>query len=184
MTQAGKVQMFDSLRRRTTDGALDLPDDPLVRSDLLGVRKWIAKNGAFSIELERQGGRHSDHAQSVALVVAKAATSTPGWLRAATKWGERKAARERAPETRAIKAKSDPFAAIEERLAKLREENARPPRCAIYHEPPDISVLEDDWNPPRVARWSRGDRSSPIQFSANCDAAFKRYAEQTRAKGA
>jgi hypothetical protein len=72
MTQAGKVQMFDALKRRATDGTLEIPDDAVVRSDLLGVRKWISKGGAFSVELERQGGRHSDHAQSIALVTSKA----------------------------------------------------------------------------------------------------------------
>jgi len=71
-TQSSKVQTFEALRRRVTDRTISFPDDPMVRADLLGVRKWISKGGAFSIELERAGGRHSDHAPSIALAVHKA----------------------------------------------------------------------------------------------------------------
>jgi len=71
-TQANRVQAFEALRRRVDDHTVEFPDDPIVRADLCGVRKWISRNGAFSIELERIGGRHADHAASVALVVAKA----------------------------------------------------------------------------------------------------------------
>jgi hypothetical protein len=71
-TQSNRVQQFESLRRRISDRTVEFPDDPIVRADLCGVRKWISRNGAFSIELERVGGRHADHASSVALVVEKA----------------------------------------------------------------------------------------------------------------
>jgi hypothetical protein len=88
-TQAGKVQSFEALKRRIADRTLEIPDDPVVRSDLLGVRKWISRGGAFSIELERQGGRHSDHAASVALVVKKCsedAGGVPNWVRSMQNW--------------------------------------------------------------------------------------------------
>lgn len=39
---------------------------------MLGVRKWIGKGGAFTIELERIGGRHADTAPAIALAVDKA----------------------------------------------------------------------------------------------------------------
>jgi len=67
-TQASKVQHYDSLRRRVIDRTIELPDDRMVRADLLGVRKWIGKGGGFSIELEKVGGRHCDFASSIALV--------------------------------------------------------------------------------------------------------------------
>ncbi len=82
MTQPGKVQMFDSLKRRFTDGTIEIPDVPILRSDLLGVRKLVSKQGGFSIELERQGGRHSDHAQSIALCASRASNGEASWVRA------------------------------------------------------------------------------------------------------
>jgi hypothetical protein len=72
-TQASNVQFFETLKRRIVDKTIELPDSRVVRSDLLGVSKWIAKGGAFSIELERRGSRHSDFAPAIALAVAKAA---------------------------------------------------------------------------------------------------------------
>jgi hypothetical protein len=80
-TQTSKVQSFEALRRRVADRLIELPDEPMVRADLLGVRKWISKGGAFSIELERVGGRHSDAAPAIALVAAKAVDTSlaPAW---------------------------------------------------------------------------------------------------------
>jgi hypothetical protein len=72
-SQASNVQLFDALRRRAVDRTVEIPDDPIVRGDLLGVSKMISRGGSFSIELERSGGRHSDYAPAVALAVAKAA---------------------------------------------------------------------------------------------------------------
>jgi hypothetical protein len=72
-TQASNVEDYDAVRRRAIDKTLELPDDPVVRSDLLGVSKWIGKGGAFSIELEKSGGRHCDFAPAVKLAVKRAA---------------------------------------------------------------------------------------------------------------
>jgi hypothetical protein len=91
MTQPRKVQLFEALRRRVVDGTIELPDVPQVRADLCGVRKWVGKGGNFSIELERVGSRHADHAMSIALVVDKIATDggEPGWMRAMSAWRAR-----------------------------------------------------------------------------------------------
>lgn len=92
-TQASKVITFDALKRRVVDRTIELPDDPIVRADLLGVRKWISRNGAFSIELERQGGRHSDFAPSIALLVNKVASAAlPEWVAAMEKMRARETA--------------------------------------------------------------------------------------------
>lgn len=81
-TATSKVQLFEGLKTRVNDRTIELPDDPQVRIDLLSVRKWITRNG-ISIELPRTpDGRHSDTAAAVALLVAKTATSTPGWVTA------------------------------------------------------------------------------------------------------
>ena len=77
-TSMSKVQSYERLRRMVNDRAIELPDDPLVRSELLGVRKWISRGGAFTIELDRSGGRHSDHAAAIALCVTKAAADAGG----------------------------------------------------------------------------------------------------------
>jgi hypothetical protein len=72
-TGALNVQRFEALRRRVVDRTISLPPDPLVRQDLLGVRKWVGKGGAFTVELERVGTRHADTAPAIALAVDKAA---------------------------------------------------------------------------------------------------------------
>jgi hypothetical protein len=71
--------VFENLRRRVIDRSVQLPDDRQVRADLCAVRKWIAKNGAFSIELEKVGARHADYAPAVAGAVLKAGVSEALW---------------------------------------------------------------------------------------------------------
>ena len=66
-----KVAMFESLRMRLADDGLELPDDPMVRADLLSVRKRVTMNG-LAIELPRTAdGRHADYAPALALVASK-----------------------------------------------------------------------------------------------------------------
>jgi hypothetical protein len=66
---ASNLVRFDALRRRVQDASIEFPDDPIVRSDLLGVRKLVSKAGnSMTIELEKSGGRHCDHASSIALM--------------------------------------------------------------------------------------------------------------------
>jgi hypothetical protein len=69
---ARKVETFESLRSRFARRAIEIPDDPQLRTDLLGVRKWVTRNG-LSIELAKTpDGRHCDLASAVSLVVGKA----------------------------------------------------------------------------------------------------------------
>ena len=83
-----KVQMYEHLKRRVADKTVSLPAVDEVRTDLCGVRKWISRAGAFSMELEKNGMRHSDFAPSVALVVSKAAedSSEPSFVQATQAW--------------------------------------------------------------------------------------------------
>jgi len=74
-TQTTKTQLFEALRRRVLDRTIELPEDRQLKADLLGVRKWIGKGGAPSIELERVGTRHCDYASAVVLAVDQAASS-------------------------------------------------------------------------------------------------------------
>ncbi len=56
---------------RLADDGLELPDDPMVRADLLSVRKRVTMNG-LAIELPRTAdGRHADYAPALALVASK-----------------------------------------------------------------------------------------------------------------
>jgi hypothetical protein len=83
-TQSSKVQVAEAFRRRVTDRLIELPDVSAIRQDLLGVRKWIGKGGAFSIELERIGGRHCDFAPALFLLAAKVFaedSAMPAWVR-------------------------------------------------------------------------------------------------------
>ncbi len=71
ITAPRKVELYESLRARLADGALELPPDPQVRADLLSLRKRVTTNG-ISIELPRTAdGRHADYAPAIALAVEK-----------------------------------------------------------------------------------------------------------------
>jgi hypothetical protein len=71
-TQATKIAVYNNLETLLSTGNVDLPPDPLVKQDLLGVRRIIGRNGV-SIDLQRTSdGRHSDYAPSVATALAKA----------------------------------------------------------------------------------------------------------------
>ncbi len=70
-TAAKKVENFESLRTKVSDGDIELPPDPQVRSDLLAVRKRVTQSG-IAIDLPRTAdGRHADYAAAIALVCAK-----------------------------------------------------------------------------------------------------------------
>jgi len=71
-TQQSKHEMYSSLDALLKIDGVDLPPHPLVRQDLLGVRRRVGRNGV-SIELVRTGdGRHADLAPAVAGAIAKA----------------------------------------------------------------------------------------------------------------
>lgn len=78
VTALNKVEMFESMRMRLADDGLEIPDDPVVRADLLGVRKKVRING-LSIDLPRTAdGRHADYAAAIAIAASKARTEPLG----------------------------------------------------------------------------------------------------------
>lgn len=71
-TQGSKLAMYGNLETLLSTGNVDLPPDPLVKQDLVGVRRRVGRNGV-SVDLERTSdGRHSDFAPSVATALTKA----------------------------------------------------------------------------------------------------------------
>lgn len=76
-TQANKLATYANLETLLAAGNVELPPTPLVKQDLLGVRRRIGRNGV-SVDLERTAnGRHSDFAPSIAGAIAKAVA--PAW---------------------------------------------------------------------------------------------------------
>ena len=71
-TAANKVQAFEALRRRLAVNGLELPPDPVVRADLIAVRKRITTTGV-TIHLPDTGdGRHADYAPPLARLASRA----------------------------------------------------------------------------------------------------------------
>jgi hypothetical protein len=64
-----KADCYDALKTLAQEGKLDLPSDPSVRTDLLGIRQRLTRNG-ISYELATQGTRHSDFAPCIAMNVS------------------------------------------------------------------------------------------------------------------
>lgn len=69
-TQVSKREGFEGLRSMLLDEELELPPDAAVKSDLLGIRKKLTRNGV-TYELATQGSRHSDYAPAIAMAAAK-----------------------------------------------------------------------------------------------------------------
>lgn len=67
-TPQNKKDAYEHVRLLLQDGKLELPPDPWVKIDLLGIRKVIRRSGV-SYELAEQRGRHSDYAPAIALAV-------------------------------------------------------------------------------------------------------------------
>ncbi len=65
-TQALKADAYDSLRTLMQQTKVDLPGDPVVKSDLLGIRQKLTRMGIV-YELASQGPRHSDFAPAIAM---------------------------------------------------------------------------------------------------------------------
>ena len=77
VTAPRKVEMFESLRMRISDGSLEIPDEPILRADLLSIRKRVTLNG-IAIELPRTAdGRHADYAPALALCASKCEVDAP-----------------------------------------------------------------------------------------------------------
>lgn len=71
-TQASKIAIYSNLETLLSTNNVDLPPIPLVKQDLLGVRRRVGRNGV-NVELQRTAdGRHSDFAPSSATAIAKA----------------------------------------------------------------------------------------------------------------
>lgn len=70
-TAPSKLAAYDALRLRLSTGAIELPPDPLVRADLLSVRRRVTTNGV-AIHLPTTGdGRHADYASALAMLAAE-----------------------------------------------------------------------------------------------------------------
>lgn len=65
-----KREAYEGLRSMLLDEELELPPDPAVKTDLLGIRKRLTRNGV-TYELASQGSRHSDFAPAIAMAAAK-----------------------------------------------------------------------------------------------------------------
>jgi hypothetical protein len=68
-TQAVKADAYDALRTLLQEKKLELPADPTVKTDLLGVRVRLTRAGT-TYELASQGSRHSDYAPAIAMAVS------------------------------------------------------------------------------------------------------------------
>ncbi len=71
ITAPKKVAMFEALRVQIADDELQLPPDPMLRADLLSIRKRVSMNG-IAIELPRTAdGRHADFGPALAICVSR-----------------------------------------------------------------------------------------------------------------
>lgn len=66
-----KLARYKNLATRVADTQLDLPPDPYVRADLLGIRKRVQQGGGVSIVLPKTAdGRHCDYAPAITLALS------------------------------------------------------------------------------------------------------------------
>lgn len=70
-TTSTKAEAYEALLNHARSSELELPDVPEVKTDLLGIRKKLTRNGV-TYELATVNGRHSDFAPCIALVVQAA----------------------------------------------------------------------------------------------------------------
>jgi len=68
-SQSVKADAYDTLRSLMQSGKVELPNDPVLRNDMLGVRVKLTRAGT-TYELASQGTRHSDYAPAVAMAVS------------------------------------------------------------------------------------------------------------------
>jgi hypothetical protein len=70
ITAQRKVELFQDLQTKIGEESIELPPDPVLRADLLSVRKRVTQNG-IGIELPKTSdGRHADYAPAVALLAS------------------------------------------------------------------------------------------------------------------
>lgn len=66
-----RTAAYDALRRRLATSTIELPPDPMVRADLIGVRRRLTTTGV-SVHLPLTGdGRHADYAPPLARLAAR-----------------------------------------------------------------------------------------------------------------
>lgn len=69
-THASNLEMYESLRTKLADGDVEFPNEPVLRADLLAIRKKVGTT--VSIVLPRTpDGRHADFAPAVARAIAE-----------------------------------------------------------------------------------------------------------------
>jgi hypothetical protein len=67
-----KLEMHESVRTIVATEAIELPPDPVLRADLLAVRKRVTSNGLSIVLPKTSDGRHCDYAAALALFVKHA----------------------------------------------------------------------------------------------------------------
>jgi hypothetical protein len=66
-TSVQKLASYEQMQQWLSDDEVELPDDPVVRGDLLAIRQRLTANG-FTIQLpETADGRHADYAPAIVL---------------------------------------------------------------------------------------------------------------------
>lgn len=67
-SQALMREAYEGLKALANEDRLVLPDDPLVKADLLGIRVKLTRQGEI-YDLETRGERHSDYAPVIAMAL-------------------------------------------------------------------------------------------------------------------
>jgi hypothetical protein len=68
-TREENVDLFESMATKFADGEVELPPVPLLRNDLLGIRKKVSSRISIAL-LKTPDGRHCDFAPSLARVLS------------------------------------------------------------------------------------------------------------------
>jgi len=67
-TLGRKIEAFESLRADLAANNVELPPDPVMKTDLLQVKKRLTRSG-ISLEIPEINGRHCDYAPAVAMLL-------------------------------------------------------------------------------------------------------------------
>lgn len=111
-TQQENVELFESMRTKFADGEIELPPDPYVRQDLLGIRKIVSSRISMKL-LKTPDGRHCDYAPALARVLSMGLSDpkavlpkqgTPEWIEYVRATEKQQAKMEAAKRTRALDA--------------------------------------------------------------------------------
>jgi hypothetical protein len=68
---AEKWNRYKSLEARMSDRLIELPPDPVLRADLLGVKRKVTQSGVTIVLPLTANGRHCDYAPAVTLALAR-----------------------------------------------------------------------------------------------------------------